>query len=222
MGNCLKTQLKEVVNNDNLKVLNTLWGVKTGTGNKTFNLSTSGTDVNVKIYDADKVFVRELNTNGSSVTLGENEQYFSINNKYLLNRFISSDAVTIDLKDLCYCNIDYLSYSGSGNYTFSILDTYRWTNITFFTISGNDKGNFSLTGTTEQIANHPNAANITTVNIIESNVTGSLDDFVNMDSLAELDVRYTSGITKKRSIINVLTQKMGDNFKYNGTIIEDV
>ena len=222
MGNCLKTQLKEIVQNDNLKVLNTLWGVKIGTGNKTFTLSTLGTDVNVKIYDADKVYVRELNTNGGSVTLEANEQYFSVNNKYLLTRFASSLATAIDLKDLCYCDIRYLSYKGYGNYTFSILDTYKWANITFFDITGNDNGNFSLTGTTEQIANHPNAANITHVGIVESNITGSLDDFVNMASLAELDVRYTSGITKKRSTINTLTQKMGDNFKYNGTIIEDI
>lgn len=221
MGNCLKTQLKEIVQNDNLKVLNTLWGVKIGTGNKTFVISTFGTDVNVKIYDADKVYVRELNTNGGVVTLEANEQYFSINNKYLLRKFVSNAAAAIDLKDLCYCDITYLSYTGYGNYTFSILDTYKWTNITFLAIIGNDGGNFSLTGTTEQIANHPNAANITSVNIIESNITGSLDDFVNMASLAELDVRNTP-ITKKRSTINTLTQKMGDNFKYNGTIIEDI
>lgn len=214
-NNCLLTKLKGTVQNENLLKLGEL---KLRVNSETNFRCIIGNGSSVDFLDASGNVVQHYEGSWFDSTVDASVKIINIANKYTLNYLtIMAKPEGFSFKDIEYSRLNGLYVSGAWDVSMEQLN--RLELLSEITITNNNL----LTGDIGDLKNHPNAANITTVNFSNSNdyIAGDLDNFLAMPLLKNINLRWCTGITGKRSTINTLTAR-GGSCDFTGiTVIED-
>lgn len=188
MGNCLKTQLKESVNNPNLYKMGELRVAISGSMTSLVIRSISTEGIDVEVFSGDITLngsnkIHVVN-NSTAITVAGTSGVISISNKYDLSLIGSSsegEKVSINLSDIKYASPRRVLCALNGNTSISPV----WGSIYLIqTFGGTLSGNIS-----DFFANIPNGTLKLNYMWYLPNLTGKIEDFaVKMDDTSTSDI----------------------------------
>lgn len=224
-NNCLVTKLKGTVNNDNLLKFGEFVIINSDNRSGEITLRAHSGTITVTTYQENGTLVNTytVGTSNENIAISSSEKKISINNKYNLSIYGTDSLIlaSTDLNALLYSNDLRAIYCSTNtwlqDHSFDILNAKRWSNLINITLINS----FNITGTLNDIATHPNVANIENIDIHETAISGSLNDVTSMPKITVINVEDCPYITVTRSALNALNAK-GCTVRYNQTPIEDL
>lgn len=224
-NNCLVTKLKGTVNNDNLLKFGEFVIINSDNRSGQITLRAQSGTITVTTYKEDGTLVNTytVGTSIENIAISSSEKKISVDNKYNLSIYGTDNLIlaSTDLNALLYSNYLRAIYCSTNawlqDHSFAILKAKRWSNLINITLINS----FNITGTLNDIATHPNVANIENIDIHETAIRGSLNDVTSMPKITLIDVSDCPYIIVTRSALNALSAK-GCTVRYNQTPIEDV
>lgn len=224
-NNCLVTKLKGTVNNDNLLKFGEFVIINSDNRSGQITLRAQSGTITVTTYQEDGTLVNTYNvgTSDENIAISSSEKKISVDNKYNLSIYGTDNLIlaSTDLNALLYSNYLRAIYCSTNawlqDHSFDILNAKRWSNLINITLINS----FNITGTLNDIATHPNVANIENIDIHETAIRGSLNDVTSMPKITLINVSDCPYIIVTRSALNALSAQ-GCTVRYNQTPIEDV